>query len=55
MDLFLVDYSKIHKNQKFSAFDIGESRSKEMWSVPHVTCIDIIAHVPLTRWSVFYF
>ena len=48
MILFL-DYNKIHKNQKFSALEIVESRSKEMWSVSYVTCVDIIVQVSLTR------
>ena len=26
-----------------------------MWSVSYVTCIDILAQVSLTRWSVFLF
>ena len=26
-----------------------------MWLVSYVTCIDIIAHVPSTQWSVFLF
>ena len=44
---------KYIKNQKFSAFDIVELRSKEMWSVSYVTCINI-AQVYLTWWwSVF--
>ena len=45
----------MHKKQKFSAFDIFESRSKEMWWVLYVTCTDIIAQVSLHRWSVFLF
>ena len=46
---------KYIKNQKFSAFDIVELRSKEMWSVSYVTCINI-AQVYLTWWwSVFLF
>ena len=45
----------MHKKQKFSAFDIVESQSKEMWSVPYVIYTDIIAQVSLTRWSVFLF
>ena len=28
-------------------------RSKEMWSVPYVTCVDIVAQVFLSWWSVF--
>ena len=31
-----------------SAFDIVESRGKEMWLVSYTTCIDIIALVSLT-------
>ena len=42
MIFFLLDYNKIHKKQKFSAFDIVESQSKEMWLVSYVTCIDQI-------------
>ena len=38
---------KYIKNQKFSAFDIVELWSKEMWSVSYVTCINI-AQVYLT-------
>ena len=45
----------MHKKQKFSAFDIVESQSKEMWSVPYVIYTDIVAQVSLTRWSVFLF
>ena len=26
-----------------------------MWSVSHVTCIDLIAQVSLTQWSTFLF
>ena len=48
MFCFLLDYNKIHKKQKFSAFNIVESWSKEMWLVSYVTCIDIIAQVSLT-------
>ena len=40
---FLLDYNKIHKKQKFSAFDIVEPRSKEMRLVSYITCIDLIA------------
>ena len=52
MIFFLLDYNKIHKIQKFSALDIVELQSKEMWSV---TCVDIIAQVSLTWWSIFAF
>ena len=45
----------MHKKQKFSAFDIVESQSKEMWSVSYVIYTDIVAQVSLTRWSVFLF
>ena len=45
MIFFLLDYNKIHKIQKFSALDIVESQSKEMWSL---ACVDIIAQVSLT-------
>ena len=38
---FLLVYNKI--NKKISAFDIAESRSKEMWLVSYLTCVDIIA------------
>ena len=34
--------------QKFSALDIVESLSKEMWSISYIVCIDIIAQVSLT-------
>ena len=54
-DLFLLDYNKIHKKQKFCARDIVESQRKEMWSVSYVTCVDIIAQVSLARWSLFLF
>ena len=53
--IFFLDYNKIHKNQKFSALEIVESRSKEMWSVSYVFCVDIIIQVSLTRLSVFLF
>ena len=43
MIFFLLDCNKIHKNQKFSAFDIFEPRSKEMRLVSHITCIDLVA------------
>ena len=45
----------MHKKQKFSAFDIVESWSKEMWLVSYVTCIDHIAQVSLSRSSIFLF
>ena len=45
----------MHKKQKFSEFDIVESQSKEMWSVPYVIYTDIVAQVSLTRWSVSLF
>ena len=48
MIFFLLDYNKIHKKQKSSAFNIVESWSKEMWLVSYVTFIDIIAQVSLT-------
>ena len=53
-DLFLLNYNKIHKKWKFSALDIVELQSKEMWLVSYVTGIDLIAHVSLTWWSNFY-
>ena len=31
--VFLLGYNKIAKKQSFSAVDIVESRSKEMWSL----------------------
>ena len=34
-DFFLLDYNKIHKIQTFSALDIVESHSKEMWLVSY--------------------
>ena len=51
MNDFLVNYSfrlqkKIHK--KISALDIAESLVKEIWSLSHATCVDIIAQVSLT-------
>ena len=52
-DLFLLDYDKIHKKQKFSALDIVESCSKEMWSISYVTCVEKMAQVSLTPWSIF--
>ena len=42
MIFILLDYNKTHKKQKFSALDIVESQSKEMWSVSYVTCADIL-------------
>ena len=33
----LLDYNEIHKKQKLSAFT-----NAEIWSVSHVTCVDII-------------
>ena len=44
----LLDYYKIHKKQKFSAFDIVEPQGKEMRLVSYITCIDLIAQVSLT-------
>ena len=41
----------MHKKQKFSALDIVESWSKEMWSIWYVTCVDIIA----PPWPIFLF
>ena len=55
MIFYLLDYNEIHEKQKFSAFDMVELLSKEMWLVSYVTCIDLIAQVSLTRWSAFYF
>ena len=49
-DIFLLDCNKIHKKQKFSANDIVESGSKEIWSVSYVPCVDTIAQVSLTQW-----
>ena len=49
MIFFFLDYIKIHKKQTFSAFDVVESWSKEMWLVSYVHCIDKIAQVPLTQ------
>ena len=49
MIFILLDYNKTHKKQKFSALDIVESQSKEMWSVSYVTCADILILVSLTR------
>ena len=48
-DLFLLDYNKVYKKQKFGALNILESQSKEMWSVSYVTGVDIIAQVSLPR------
>ena len=58
MNDFLVNYSfrlqkKIHK--KISALDIAESLVKEIWSISHATCVDIIAQVSLTPSSIFLF
>ena len=55
--LFLLDYNKIHEKQKFSAHDIVESWSKDMWSIliSCVACVDIIAQISLTPWSVVLF
>ena len=50
-----LDYNKIHKKQKFIAFDIVESWSKEMWLVSYGTYINITAQVSLTWWSVLLF
>ena len=44
---------KYIKKQKFSAIDIVEYRSKEMWSISYVTFVDIKAQVSLTPWSMF--
>ena len=56
MIFILLDYNQLHKKQKSSALDILVSTiwhnlvtSKEMWSVLHVTCIEIIARASLTR------
>ena len=49
-DIFLLDCNKIHKKQKFSANDIAESGSKEIWLVSYVPCVDTIAQVSLTQW-----
>ena len=49
MIFILLDYNKTRKTQKFSALDIVESQSKEMWSVSYVTCADILILVSLTR------
>ena len=54
MIFILLDYNEIHKKQKFSALDIVESRVKRSGLFP-ITCVDIIAQVSLTRWSIFLF
>ena len=38
----------MHQKQRFSALDIVESQSKEMWLVSYVTCIEIMREVPVT-------
>ena len=50
---FFFGYNKIHKKLKFSTLDIVESQSKEMSSVSYVTCVDILAQVSLTQWSLY--
>ena len=50
-NIFLLDHNKIHKKQKFSALDIVEWRSTEMWSVSFVTCTQVSSN----RWSIFLF
>ena len=39
----------IHKQQKFSAFDIVESQNKKMWLILYLTCVDMIAQFSLTQ------
>ena len=39
MIFFLLGYNKIDKKQKFSAFDIVESRIKERRSLSYITLI----------------
>ena len=53
-DLFLLDYH-IKYIKKHNALDIvdQQSRSTGMWSISYVTCVDIIAKVSLTPWSIF--
>ena len=51
---FLLDSNKIHKKQKFSAFDIVEPQSKEMRLAWYITCIDLIAQVSLAWWSFLF-
>ena len=46
--IFLLDYHKIQKKQKFSALDIVECLNKEMWSISYVTFVDIMTQVFLT-------
>ena len=52
---FFLDYNKIHKKQKFSAFDIVESRSKGMRSVSYVTCMDICTSFFNSTFGIFIF
>ena len=46
--IFILDYEKMHKKQKFSALAIVEYLSKEMWSNSYVTFVDITAQASLT-------
>ena len=36
-DRLLLDCNEVYKKQKFSALDIVDSRSNELWSVSYVT------------------
>ena len=54
-NIIFLNCNRIHKTQKFSALHVVIWRSKDMWSVSYVTCVDIIAQVSLTWWSMFLF
>ena len=49
------DLNKTHKKQKFSALEIVEWQSTEVWSVSCVTCVNTITQVSLTRGSMLLF
>ena len=55
MVFVFLDCNKIHKKQKFSASDMVELWSKEMWLTSYLTYIDHIAQVYLSRPSIFSF
>ena len=40
--LFILGYNNIGKKQKFRALNIAESRSKNMWLLVYVTCVENI-------------
>ena len=53
--IFLLNYKKIHKKQKFNVPDIVESQSKEMLLVSYVTCVDIITGLFNSITNIFIF